>query len=96
MSKKTLVFEYKMLPLSEIKGRMCAWDGCDEVISGDLPKGWVNLLVYWSPQPKEKFLSIPAKNVYRDAVLCPAHADNFEQQLKFIPRWADKPTKGEA
>jgi hypothetical protein len=47
-----------------------------------MPRGWLNLLAYWSKRPEPNFLQIPPRNVLRDGVLCPEHSRSLESQLK--------------
>jgi hypothetical protein len=75
-------FEDKSVPLAEITGCVCAWDGCAARFTGDMPRGWINLLAYWSKRPEMNFSTIPPQNVVRDGVLCPEHAGALESQLK--------------
>lgn len=42
------VFEDKNVPIADIVGCVCAWDGCAATFSGSMPRGWINLLAYWS------------------------------------------------
>jgi hypothetical protein len=61
-------------------GRICGWRDCTATCKGDLPPGWVNLLVYWSPMPVVDARRI--KHWAHDKVLCPAHALALDQLLK--------------
>jgi hypothetical protein len=47
-----------------------------------LPRGWINLLAYWSKRLEFNFLKIPPEDILRDAVLCPAHARALGSQFK--------------
>jgi hypothetical protein len=76
------VFEEKDVPLADIVGFVCAWDGCTARFGGAMPRDWTNLLAYWSQHPESNFLQIPAENISRDRVLCPDHARVLESQLK--------------
>ena len=81
---------------ADISGSMCAWDGCAATFSGDMPKGWTNLLVYWSKRPELNFLTIPPQDMLRDAVLCPEHACALECHLKDLGRLVSISPKGVA
>jgi hypothetical protein len=60
----------------------CAWEGCEAVFEGDMPKGWSWLITYWSSQPKLHFGKIPPANVFRDTCLCPEHSFALNLRLK--------------
>jgi hypothetical protein len=94
--RKAKALEIKTMPLVEISGCMCAWDGCPATFRGDMPRGWINLLAYWSKRPELNFLTIPPQDVSRDGVLCPQHAGVFESQLKDRGRLVSMPPKGSA
>ena len=79
---KTQVFERKDIPKAALMSRICAWRGCTATCKGDLPRGWVFLIAYWSKKPFTNFMDIPPKDIYRDAVLCPEHARELESHLK--------------
>ncbi len=75
----------KMVPLSQITGRECAWAGCDAgFLTGDgpPPPGWRNLLVWAGKVDSKRRAESIAKDADRDAVLCPAHFHALEQCLK--------------
>jgi len=67
------------IPLSELKGCMCAWEGCKEAFEGDgLPPGWRVLVI-------ARGLLFDAQNLLnadRDAVLCPEHFRQIDSLLK--------------
>ena len=94
--RKAKVFEVKNIPIADISGSLCAWDGCAATFSGDMPKGWTNLLVYWSKRPELNFLAIPPQDMLRDAVLCPEHACVLECHLKDLGRLVSMSPKGMA
>jgi hypothetical protein len=77
-------------------GRICVWEGCSERISGDLPKGWSNLVLYGSPQPRLNLETVPPQDWLHDGVLCPKHTRRLEEQLKDIGRALDAPAAAEA
>jgi hypothetical protein len=79
---RSKVFEDKNVPLDDIVGCVCAWDGCTTRFGGSMPKGWINLLTYWSKRPEPNFLQIPPQDIWRDAVLCPEHARALQSHLK--------------
>jgi len=79
---KAKAFEEKDVPLADIVGFVCAWDGYATRFTGNMPRGWTNLLTYWSKRPEMNFSTIPPRNVVRDGVLCPEHARALESQLK--------------
>lgn len=67
------------IPLSEIKGALCAWNGCGETFEGDeLPLGWRCLVVASGSLFEFKNLM----NADRDGVLCPAHVKQLGILLK--------------
>jgi len=53
------VFEERDVPLDDIVGCVCAWDGCKARFGGNMPRGWINLLTHWSGHPQSNFLQIP-------------------------------------
>ena len=70
---------------NKISGSLCAWEGCDQVFdSRTLPEGWAILTLYQSKRPILNFLDIRAKVLLRDAVLCPEHTKQLDDQLKDI------------
>ena len=79
---RTKAFEDKDVPVTDVIGCVRARDGCAATFSGSMPRGWINLLAYWSKHPEPNFLQIPLENMLRDAVLCPEHARALESQLK--------------
>ena len=65
----------------------CAWKGCRENYTGDQPEDWVNILA-WSGQPDAHRAVIDIvfdQRCYRDACLCPTHAQAFFDQLCPLP-----------
>jgi hypothetical protein len=84
--RKAKVSEVKAIPIADISGFMCAWDGCAATFTGDMPRGWIYLLTYWSPRPELTFWTIPSHDILRDAVLCPEHTRAPESQLKDLFR----------
>jgi hypothetical protein len=93
---KAKAFEENNVPLADITGCVCAWDGCTPRSGGVMPKGWINLLAYWSKRPELNFLQIPSQNVVRDGVLCPEHARALESQLRDFCRVGSMPPMGAA
>lgn len=76
----------------EIKGSMCAWDGCEATYPGhDMPPGWAFLLSYYARQPVNNFRQIKDGDIYRDGVLCPDHVRALAQQLKNVGRLGPMP-----
>jgi hypothetical protein len=72
--------------VEDIVKRICCWNGCNESAGGDLPRGWVNLFVYESPQPD--FNIFKPKNWHkhrRDGVLCAQHAFMLDRLLLPLP-----------
>jgi hypothetical protein len=67
---------------ADITGCVCAWHGCAARFTGNMPRGWTNLLTYWSKRPESNLLQIPPEDMLRDGVLCPEHARALESQLK--------------
>ena len=53
--RKAKVFGITSIPIAEITGCICAWDGCAANFSGDMPRGWIYLLTYWSSRPELTF-----------------------------------------
>ena len=94
--RKAQVSEVKDIRISEISGFVCAWDGCAAKFSGDMPRGWINLLAYWSRQPELNFLNISPRDMVRDAVLCPEHARALKSLLKDLGQLASMPPVGTA
>jgi hypothetical protein len=74
----------------------CGWDGCRETYKGDMPRGWVRLLTYWSPRPHLHFEAIPAEDMPRDRSLCPCHAQELESNLIPLCRLGAMPVEGTA
>ena len=78
----------------------CAWKGCTNSVSMQRkPRGWVNLLVWFSAEPE------PWKTVgqvamepgcKRDAALCPEHAKELEDLLWEAGNWLNEPAAGRA
>lgn len=62
---------------------VCAWKDCRQTYSGDMPKGWISLVTFWSARPIP-FLDFLIQPTLRDACLCPEHAQMLEEQLKWI------------
>jgi hypothetical protein len=98
MSRKTKVLEDRFIPLSKLRGSMCAWAGCTAsyLRADGMPKGWTFLQMYWSPEPVPNFLDVSAKDQLRDAVLCPEHTRVLDRQLKDIGRDVGGPAAGNA
>jgi hypothetical protein len=71
----------------------CAWGGCRECFSGDMPPGWVWLLAYWARDPA---MDSPEAKWLRDTALCPQHARALDAQLKDLGRAVMAPPDGEA
>jgi hypothetical protein len=94
--RKAKAGEVKSIPLADISTCMCAWDRCAATFGGDMPRGWTNLLSYWSKRPELNFLNIPPQDMLRDAVLCPEHARALEFQLRDLCRLASMPPMGMA
>jgi hypothetical protein len=82
LRRRAKVFEDKNVPVADIIGCRCAWERCAARFSGNMPRGWIYLLTYWSKHPESNFLQIPPEHIVRDAVLCPEHARALESQLK--------------
>jgi hypothetical protein len=94
--RKAKVSEVRTIPLTAISGFLCAWEGCPAKFQGDMPRGWINLLAYWSKCPELNFLKIPPQDVLRDGVLCPEHARALESHLKDLGRLGSMPSSGTA
>jgi hypothetical protein len=92
--RRVVVLERKKVKLSELTGRMCAWDGCGASFKGDMPEGWTNLIMYWAPSPIPNVLDIPPADWLRDAGLCPEHTRLLESQLKDLGRAVSGPAAG--
>jgi hypothetical protein len=80
--RRAKAFEEKDVPLADIVGCVCVWDGRVARFGGAMPRGWINLLAYWSKHPESNFLQIPPENILRDSILCPEHVRALESQLK--------------
>ena len=83
----TKIFESKKMKVSELRGGVCARDGCTNTFKDEKPAGWVNLLVWWSPWPEPELTVAEVACgplCKRDAVLCPEHAAELEAMLKDI------------
>jgi hypothetical protein len=93
--RRAKVVTSKLMPVAEIKGARCAWGDCMASFSGDMPKGWVFLLTYWSKRPILDF-SDPNQPTMRDAVLCPEHVQALESQLKDLASALLGPAAGAA
>jgi hypothetical protein len=94
VKKKTQIWETRYLRTDQITGHMCAWEGCEEIFTGDKPPGWFWLVVYNAPFPQpwpDVFLTVPQADMPRDAVLCPLHFLTLERQLKALSRKMDVP-----
>jgi hypothetical protein len=94
--RKTAVFERKMIPPTQLTGRICAWRDCEARFAGDMPAGWTNLILYWAPRPILNAADIPARDWLRDAVLCPEHTRLLDSQLKELGREVSGPVAGSA
>jgi hypothetical protein len=53
---------------------ICAWDGCLASFTGDMPRGWQWLLVYWRKQPLLPVTPDDLPKTMRITALCPEHA----------------------
>ena len=70
---------------------ICCWSSCSETASGDLPKGWLYLFCYESPQPDLDIFK--PRNFHkhrRDGVLCAQHAFMLERLLRPLPEGANQ------
>jgi hypothetical protein len=76
------------------RGRGCGWRGCEASCKGDLPFGWVNLVLYWAKMPVLDTRLID--HWVHDKVLCPAHALALDQLLMEMPTVVTEPHQGEA
>ena len=81
--KKGEPFQMTGAELQNVRGCMCAYEGCVATFGGDMPTGWVWMNTYWSPTPQPNLMNVPYIHWYRDACLCPEHAQSLEHQLKF-------------
>jgi hypothetical protein len=82
---------------NKISGSVCAWEGCDRVFDGrTLPEDWAILTLYRSKRPILNFLDIRAKVLLRDAVLCPEHTKQLDDQLKDISQALSELAAGSA
>jgi hypothetical protein len=72
----------RRIPVSALRnaGHACGWEGCARSFKGDMPKGWVWLLTYWSPQAS---LDDLLANLKYDYALCPEHVALLGAHLKF-------------
>ncbi len=84
--QKGVSFEYvKNIPLADVIGCMCAWEGCQAGFVGDitrLPPGW-RLLVVAADALFERRNLLTAD---QDSVLCPMHAAELNALLKHMPQ----------
>jgi hypothetical protein len=72
---------------NNISGSLCAWQDCDRVFDGRmLPEDWATLTTYRSKRPIRNFRDISAEGLLCDAVLCPEHTKQLNDQLKDIGR----------
>jgi hypothetical protein len=58
-----------------------------------MPKGWVYLATYWTPQQIRDALKV--EHWVREGVLCPEHARALEGYLKDLGRALDVPVASE-
>ena len=86
----------EVVRLSDIRGTMCACDGCDACFERDMPKGWSWLTLYWSKRPHLHYHKIPVRDVLRDAALCPEHTRALDGVLKNTGRDVLGPFAGSA
>jgi hypothetical protein len=93
--QKTVTLTPDMARTLLARGGTCAWDGCTATYTGDQPRGWINLLTYWSPKPAHN-LKAMLRHCQRDAVLCPEHSRALEGLLKDLGRALDVPPAGAA
>ena len=94
----TKVGELKMMSVADVAAmpRHCACRGCKASYRGNMPKGWVYLITYWSPSPKPYVLDVPQRDMPRDTQLCPEHHQQLESQLVDLNRELDGPPMGSA
>jgi hypothetical protein len=77
--------------VEDIVKRICCWNNCNELADGDLPRGWVNLFVYESPQPDFNIFKPKSWHKHRrDGVLCAQHAFILDRLLLPLPESADQ------
>jgi hypothetical protein len=66
-------------------GRLgCCWNGCDKSFVGKdgTPKGWRNILRFWTRRPSLNLGDVQAGDWSRDGVLCPEHVEAMQRSLK--------------
>jgi hypothetical protein len=80
------------------RGRMCAWDGCQNTYSGStMPGDWRCVFIFWEPEkPIQRIDDIPPLTWDRDGVLCPVHARQIDGLMKSTGRELLKPSAGRA
>jgi len=83
----------RRIPISALRnpGHACGWEGCARSFKGDMPKGWVWLLTYWSPQA-----NLDLANLKDDYALRPEHVALLEAHLKFATAINEPAPQGQA
>jgi hypothetical protein len=79
--------------------RGCCWNGCDKTFVGKdgMPKGWQNILMFWTRKPSLDLGDVQAGDWSRDGVLCLEHAETLQGLLKSLAiDVADRPSEGQA
>lgn len=70
---------------ADVRGAVCAWNGCEATFEGALPEGWFCLLTFWAPYPDldqtvGEIVTGPFSK--RDGVLCPHHSAKLDRLMK--------------
>ena len=89
----------KEIPAKDVVGSRCAWDGCGAYFEGLMPPDWRWMLLYWQPHPAaHDTVGKIAMSQFcdRDAALCPEHAQEIDDQLVDLMRWARGQVGGQA
>jgi hypothetical protein len=96
--RKVKIFETKRLSVAELSAawQLCAWNGCQAAFKGDMPRGWTNLLMFWSPGPALNFFNVHPGDWLRDTALCPQHTRLMNSQLKELGSGLSGPAAGNA
>jgi hypothetical protein len=92
--RRAAVTELRMVPVGQIKGCICCWNGCGKAFDDEMPKGWQCILMFGDPKDVLHILEI--EDWKRDGVLCPEHAEAVQSLLIPLLEVATRPSEGQA
>jgi hypothetical protein len=96
--RRTEIIEHRTFSIKQIAkmGRLCEWAGCTATVKGPPPRGWAWFQSYWGAEATKTFSKHHRALKFRDGVLCPRHAHEFEGLLKPLGRPVEGPAQGSA